>query len=115
MKLSSEALPRVPTRRVGLALLVALGCITTVQEAFSGTQEPDARSTRVIYADLDLSSPDGVRTLYGRIHRAASRVCNLSSLHPYLNGSGDCYRLAVAAAVARVDNAMLTVLHRPKT
>ena len=41
----------------------------------SNAQAGDERSETVKFADLNLSSPEGVEALYGRIHAAARRVC----------------------------------------
>ncbi len=78
MSISHNILPRARARYFGIALLVAFGCAISLQGAFAATQPDAARSTAVSYADLDLSSPAGIRTFYRRIQQAAREVCNAS-------------------------------------
>jgi UrcA family protein len=73
-----------------------------------------APSTVVRFADLDLSSPAGVRALYGRIQNAAWHVClqNESTASGIENVR--CRQSAVDAAVGKVNRPALTALNAGK-
>ena len=58
---------------LGYAAAMALACGLIVSNAHAGDE---ARSETVKFADLDLSSSQGVEALYRRIHAAARRVCD---------------------------------------
>lgn len=64
----------------------------------------------VRFADLNLASPRDVEELYRRIEYAARKVCV-----DHVRGWHDCYKQAVTNAVARIDRAPLTALHRSRT
>jgi UrcA family protein len=46
-------------------------------QAFAGGSINETRSTVVKFGDLNLDSPQGVATLYKRIHTAAKQVCGV--------------------------------------
>lgn len=78
------------------------------------TSTPDgALATVVRYADLDLSSNDGVAVLYRRLRAAAERVCRpmkspaLSSRAPWR----ECYETALGNAVTGIGSERLAALH----
>ena len=65
----------------------------------------DHSSITVSYADLNLSSPAGVRTLHRRIDNAARDVCGqgYESIDlEFQSASGNCYRTAVKNAMKKV-------------
>ena len=67
----------------------------------------------VHYADLNLSSVDGVTALYGRLRRAAELVCPLERTEISLRGRQDaCMAKAIGAAIATVNSPLLTQYHR---
>jgi UrcA family protein len=74
-------------------------------------------SIHLSYVAADLTQPEGAKTLYRRIQRAARKVCHgpdirdVSALADY----DRCYQRAVDDAVAQVDVSTLTALHRSKT
>jgi UrcA family protein len=72
---------------------------------------------RVSYKDLYLNTPEGAAVLYGRIKKAASRVCeNWDQLHlPQLYALQACVEAAVSRGVADVNSPMLTSLYNEKT
>ena len=83
--------------------------------ALSATADP-AR-TLVSYQDLDLSSPQDAKVLYGRIDKAARRVCQQWSGRELrqLNIFRQCRQDAIANAVAEVNQGSLTALHQSRT
>ena len=98
--------------RIPLAITTAVLLACVAVSTARANDEP--RSEVVKFADLNVDTPAGAQTLYGRIHAAAKRVCS----------DGDpIWRLAVAAcardaearAVAKVGLPQLTALYRMKT
>jgi UrcA family protein len=94
------------------ATALAIGAaIAATSPAFSRglvVQGVPAPSTRVAYADLNLSSPMGVATLEGRIHAAADRLCvgdGVETLHARLDALA-CRERAIAAADLQVRRAI---------
>jgi UrcA family protein len=65
------------------------------------------------FADLDLSKPAGIATLYGRISRAARDICGPSGA----DGDGRmslkerCITRTIEDAVTRINRPLLTALH----
>ena len=76
----------------------------------------DENSITVSYADLDVDSEAGARTLYTRLRSAAERVCGVGS-HLKLGSlaatieAKDCYTESLDRAVAEIDNEQLTRIH----
>jgi UrcA family protein len=72
---------------------------------------------RVSYKDLNLNNPEDAAVLYGRIKKAANRVCeNWDQFHlPQLYALQACVDGAVSRGVADVNSPMLTSLYREKT
>jgi UrcA family protein len=66
--------------------------------------------TRVPYADLDLSSSAGLRTLMARIEAAADRVCGITPAETPEPTQTACRKDAVAEAVARMRTPALAEL-----
>ena len=86
---------------------VCLICTTT---AWAGP--PATRSTVVSFRDLDLNTQSDAAKLYRRIQGAAARVCLYEpTLAQALSLYQHCVRLTVDAAVAKVNNPLLTALH----
>ena len=99
--------------RMPLAFSAAmlLACVWAVSTAFAGEQ---LRSETVKFQDLNVSTPEGVQALYGRIHAAARRVC--SSSDPIQQfGAADCAKKAEAKAIETVNLPQLTAFYRMKT
>jgi UrcA family protein len=99
---------------LGFALTGAL--IASSAQVLAG---PAARhsldpSVTVRFADLNLSSAEGARTLYGRIRSAAKTVCGPRQSIAEFGRMGAwkrCYRTAIDEAVTQVDRPTLTALH----
>ncbi len=95
---------------LGTAVLALIVCLLGITPAWSGT--PAVRSVTVSYGDLDLSSPAGANALYRRIQAAAKQVCGYAGadLTEQSIWKG-CYRSAIAEAVSKVKNPLLTAVH----
>ena len=73
----------------------------------------DERAQKVTYEDLNIDTLAGASILYHRIERAARAVCGADTLLPHGQWKS-CYRMAVAAAVAKVNSPWLTAIHDTK-
>ena len=87
-----------------------LACVLVGSNAHAGD---DARSETVKFSDLNLSSPEGVEALYGRIHAAAQRVCAQPAGDEA--GIGRCMRKTEAEAIGKVNVPLLTAFYQKKT
>ena len=90
---------------VGTVALCALA--TSVEAA-----DQDPPSKRVKFADLNIQSPEGAKTLYDRIRAAAREVCQVSAgSDPILHRSTHaCIDKAIDNAVKKVNAPYLTAL-----
>jgi UrcA family protein len=91
---------------------LALFAVCLLGTTMTWAAPPETRSVEVSFRDLDLSTASGAAKLYRRIQAAARNVCQYEPTSPrepiiwkY------CVRPAVDAAVAKVDNPLLTQLH----
>jgi UrcA family protein len=99
----------------GLGVVIAIW-LTGVGAAIAQTAPDYKASESVSYSDLDLSTPDGARTLLRRIDLAAQRVCgpepSRSPLQPHVTAFyGRCVRDSVDATVARIDSPLLSAMN----
>jgi UrcA family protein len=83
--------------------------------AIASADDLSGRSEKVTYSDLNVEA--GAQSLYRRIQQAAKRVCGVESLKVagnlrQLSQQKNCYRDALDATVAKIDNAALTELHK---
>jgi UrcA family protein len=74
--------------------------------------EETVRSEKVNFADLNLSTLAGVNVLYDRITRAAHLVCAPADELAHHTEFTKCCRTAVDAAIAKVNNPLLTAVHQ---
>jgi UrcA family protein len=96
---------------VSLSIL-SLACAA----AYADAQFQD--SSRVRYSDLNLQRQSDVAKLYDRIAVAADQVCGPRSLTGSYSKSSiytNCYDDALAQAVARVNQAPLTLYYEQRT
>jgi len=94
---------------------VALLALASAAAGANPEDTEDVQSENVNYEDLNLTTLAGVTLLYSRIERAARLVCGPNTDQSRMGQWKTCYRLAVAAAVARVNNPMLTAVHDSRT
>lgn len=93
----------------GIAATAVVLCLG-ITPAWSGT--PDSHSVTVSYRDLDLSTPEGAKALYGRIQRAAKQVCGYAGADMIEQSIwNSCYRNAISDAVGKVNSPLLTAVH----
>ena len=68
-------------------------------EVWAMQVETGSRSGRLKFQDLNVSTSEGVQTLYGRIHAAAWHVCATTSSDPVLQMSArSCARNALPSS-----------------
>jgi UrcA family protein len=86
-----------------------LACGLVASNAHAG----DERSETVKFSDLNLSSPAGVETLYGRIHAAVRRVCDQPAGEQA--AIGRCMKKTEGDAIGKVNVPLLTAFYQKKT
>ena len=93
------------------ATAILLAWMAVVSNAFADDQ---IRTETVKFQDLNVGTPAGIEALYGRIHKAAVRVC--SDPDPILNQAVlECVRKSEAKAIEAVNLPALTAYHLNKT
>ena len=94
------------------AAFTSVVCLLGVTEA-SAAAPSNARSVSVNYRDLNLSTIHDAITLYERLKGAARTVCDgpRTGVAAYQEWRS-CYDAAIADAVAKVNNPLLTSVHR---
>ncbi len=100
---------------VRMTALLGLPALFSMQPAFAAAVEAPP-SVTVRYHDLNLSSSEGVATLYKRIHNAAVEVCKPEEGPQVVNRIfwdtwNQCFNHAVANAVKAVHNEKLSAYH----
>ncbi len=96
----------------------AVVCIAGPVSALAGqSSHLIGKSEKVRYADLNVAKEAGAKQLYRRLQHASKRVCGVESL--LVSGSlknasqaKQCYRNSMDAAVAEINNSMLTKIHK---
>jgi len=86
-----------------------LACTLVVSNAFAD----DTRSETVRFSDLNVGTPAGVQSLYGRIHAAALRVCEQPSGE--MEAVRSCVAKAEHGAIAKANLPLLTAFYQSKT
>lgn len=94
----------------GVAMILATAGLGAAPAAAGPGDE--ARTLRVSYADLNLRSDAGARTMMTRIKSASYRVCGVHRGHVSVNAwlEQDCRKKAVSKAVADLDAPLVTAL-----
>jgi UrcA family protein len=98
--------------------LLAMILVLTPGISMSDSGRTDQRTLKVSYADLDLSQPDGIRTLYVRIQGAASVLCGSTEATSGARPAAvddECARNTISAAVYGARIPRLKVLHQTRT
>jgi UrcA family protein len=91
------------------ATLVAFGLVASYALA-----DDQLRTETVKFQDLNVGTPAGVATLYGRIHTVAKRVCSEADRIEQARAAG-CARKAEAFAVESLNLPLLTTYYQVKT
>lgn len=94
---------------------MVLGCAISPAPILlqAGETAEGAPTITVSYADLNLASVEGAKTLYGRIKAAARLVCpsvGRTELHRQQQ-IDQCRRAAISRAVQQVDSTVLASMH----
>ena len=99
---------------VASIIVFALGAPAIASAAPQSSLEGTA--VKVSFADLNLQKAAGAEALYRRLQNAAKQACGVRSLQ--IEGSvrkfaeaRSCYRNALSAAVAEVDNERVSDIH----
>jgi UrcA family protein len=106
-------LHKIPRRMIALLMIPAL---LVAQSTLAAARVDEVPSKTVRYHDLNLNSPEGIASLYERIHAAALDVCK-SAEGPWRQGLESwtewdwCVNHAVANAVQSVHNEKLSAYH----
>jgi UrcA family protein len=107
-----------PTHRASLlsaTLVAALGSLGAAGASAAPTVDltHSTRALTVNFRDVNLATVGGATTLYRRIEGAARFVCgDRGRTIAELRDWQDCYRGAIAGAVATVNSPLLTSIHR---
>jgi UrcA family protein len=96
--------------------LLAISALSAAQSAPALARVDEAPSIIVRYHDLNLDNPQGIASLYGRIHGAAVDVCKSEEGPQHINRVlwdewNTCINHAVAEAVRAVHNEKLSAYH----
>jgi UrcA family protein len=103
------------TQLRGLIAAAILGALASGFAGVSAAADSDVRSITVKYGDLNLSSPQGAATLYGRIAQAARAVCDSSDGSRWsVLAMHECVNKAIADAVTKVGQPQLIALYNAK-
>jgi UrcA family protein len=97
------------------AIFLALTVISAhAADVATGVTPP---ATTVKFGDLNLSNPEGVQHLYGRISGAAQEVCSTRGDRSLVAAALErmCVRQSIARAVRAVDSPQLTAFHAART
>jgi UrcA family protein len=94
-------------------LTLAVVAVVAATASFAATPSVDTPSVSVRYDDLNLSTSDGVNSLYRRISAAARDVCPGVYSRDLAEAAiaRHCEADAVARAVSQVNNAHLAMVH----
>jgi UrcA family protein len=108
---------QIRRNRVRLAMFSAAVAVL----ARAGTGQPawgaEPMQVSISYADLNMESAAGLRSLYGRLKNAARHVCSPldDGRHSPANFAFlRCYETALDSAVAKVNRPVLTAMHNSR-
>ena len=99
----------------GVVAIVAVVAFSV--PAIASAEEPKGRSEKVSYSDLNVDKRAGAQALYKRLQLASKRVCGVQSIKnagsvSEVSNQRRCYRNALNEAVAKIDNPILTDIHK---
>lgn len=101
------------THGISFVTATLMGCVVLA----GGNARAEEPTIRVSYADLDMSKPADVKTLYGRIHTAAGRYCEALFTRTgsrISSGYAGCVDDAVGTTVRSLNVPSLSALHADK-
>ena len=92
-----------------------LALVTLASAAASANpHENQISKEKVNFADLNLNTIAGINVLYERITRAARLVCAPADSYRDHGEFTKCWRAAMDAAIAKVNNPLLTAVHESR-
>ncbi len=94
---------------------VALLALASAAASSNPSDTDELHAMKVDYADLNVHTLAGAAVLYHRIERAARDVCGPDSEVSRHGQWKLCCRMAIAAAVAKVNSPWLAAIHDNKT
>jgi UrcA family protein len=95
------------TRTLAALAMIGTAVMLAPTSAVASPTSEVSHSAVVRFADLDTSKPADIERLYVRIKQAAQSVCRNYQWSPV---QVDCYEAAVADAVAKVHQPLLSAL-----
>jgi UrcA family protein len=100
-------------RTIAMIMFAGVSSLLLTDLSTAAVDDDAALSVTVRYHDLNLNSPEGVASLYGRIRVAAEQVCRTLESRDLMRKAQwqDCFSHAVANAVKAVNNAPLSAYH----
>ena len=100
-------------RTVAMIVFAGVSSLLLTNLAAAAVNDEAAPSVTVRYHDLNLNSPEGIASLYGRIRGAAGQVCRPLESRELERKSywNECFNHAVANAVNAVHSAPLSAYH----
>jgi len=114
----SKEYPVFAFHKINLRMVTPLviPALLFAESGMAVTRVDEAPSVTVRYYDLNLNSPEGVASLYGRIHAAALDVCRQAEGAQLVNRVfwsewNECVAHAVANAVKDVHNEKLSTYY----
>jgi len=94
---------------------VALLALASAAASSNPSDTDELHTMKVDYADLNVHTLAGAAVLYHRIERAARDVCGPDTDLSRHGQWKSCCRMAITAAVAKVNSPWLTAIHDNKT
>ena len=100
-------------RTIAMFVFAAVSSLLLTDLAAAAVNDEAGPSVTVRYHDLNLNSPEGIASLYGRIRGAAGQVCRpLENRDLERKAAWNyCFNHAVADAVRAVNNRTLSAYH----
>ena len=95
-------------------IVIALGAPAIASA--DGKSDLQGVSVKVSFADLNMEKQEAAETLYRRLQHASRQACGVTSLRKagsvqLLSKTKACYRETLTAAVAEIDNDLLSQIH----
>ncbi len=115
--MKNAELTRIIAGRAAAALLALAACTGALSSASAATTGSDVPSATVRYADLDLSTDAGAKTLYHRIAFVAKQVCPADDTRDLsrLTIARACQQAAIERAVRSINSPHLAAAHAAAT
>jgi UrcA family protein len=110
--------PRVCLRPVALAAMLAVASNSVLAQSLSAPVRAESVSASVSLADLDVSTPEGIRAARARLARVAQHLCRKFGDERKVSDQAtyaDCYRETLADALRRLNLPVVADLPKSNT